>query len=238
MQKAMREAKVHSSWIGPNTPHEEAVERFIRGAMADPAFCAAVKGFVDRIAHAGMCNGLSQVLLKIASPGVPDFYQGNELWDLRLVDPDNRQPVDYEKRRCVLKKVRNADPAELMREPGDGAIKLLVTQRALRFRRAHHDLFAEGGYLPLRATGDSQNHVVAFARMGGRRAAIAVAGRFFTALRDSAWAKSALQLRRELGFQKWRDVFTQRTIEVQGKRSLQLADVFRDLPVALLEGVG
>src|SRR5438045_4629316 len=131
MQKAIREAKIHSSWIGPNTPHEEAVERFIRGAMADAAFCAAVKSFVDRIAYAGMCNGLSQVLLKIASPGVPDFYQGSELWDLRLVDPDNRQPVDYEKRRCLLKKVRNADPAELMRTPGDGAINLLVTDRTL-----------------------------------------------------------------------------------------------------------
>jgi (1->4)-alpha-D-glucan 1-alpha-D-glucosylmutase len=237
MQKALREAKIHSSWIVPNTPHEEAVERFIRGAMADPAFRAAVKAFVDRIVYAGMCNGLSQVLLKIASPGVPDFYQGSEIWDLRLVDPDNRQPVDFERRRCLLNRARTTPPTELMRAPADGAIKLLITGRALAFRRTNPDLFSEGSYLPLRATGDRQNHVVTFARIGGRRAAIAVAGRFFMGIREGAWARGALKLRRELGFRVWRDVFTRRTIEVQAKRSLQLADVFRELPVALLEGV-
>jgi (1->4)-alpha-D-glucan 1-alpha-D-glucosylmutase len=240
MQKAVREAKTQSSWISPNTPHEEALEHYVRGSMSDPRFCTSVKSFVDRIAHAGRCNGLSQLVLKVASPGVPDFYQGSELWDLRLVDPDNRFPIDYERRMCLLKKARSTTPEELMRSAEDGAIKLLVTERALRFRRANRELFTEGRYIPLRATGRRQNHVIAFARVRGSKAAIAVAGRFFLDMPDNAWHDTALALRREIGPRTFRDVLTGRTIEVGpggGKSRLMLSEVLGTLPVALLESV-
>src|SRR3984957_21348957 len=118
-----------------------------------------------------MWNSLSQLLVKIASPGVPDFYQGSELWSFHLVDPDNRQPVDYEVRSQMARKLQNEgekDPAALLarltNRPCDGAIKLFLTSRALRFRREQFDLFAEGSYLPLAAKGRRSNHVIAFAR--------------------------------------------------------------------------
>jgi (1->4)-alpha-D-glucan 1-alpha-D-glucosylmutase len=239
MQKAVREAKTRSSWISPNTPYEEAVERYIRGVLSDSRFCCAVRTFVNRIAPAGRCNGLSQVLLKIASPGVPDFYQGSELWDLRLVDPDNRRPVDYDRRRCLLAKARSTPPEELMRCAEDGAVKLLVTERALRFRRANRDLFSEGRYIPLRAAGDRQNHVIAFSRSLGGKAVIAVTGRFFIGLPADPWQTTRLTLRREIAARSFQDVLTGRIIQAEDgeKATLPLHEVLGTLPVALLESM-
>jgi len=208
--------------------------------MSDPRFCMDVKAFVDRIARPGMYNGLSQTLLKIASPGVPDFYQGSELWDLRLVDPDNRGPVDYDRRRCLQQKIRNTPVEDLMRTPEDGAIKLFVMQRALQFRRTHRELFEEGRYVPLRAAGERQNNVIAFARTSGGEAVIAIAGRFFLNLAPDAWQSTSLTLRREVHANAFRDVLTGGTVEVsagRNKRSLPLREVLSTLPVALLESV-
>jgi len=246
LEKALREAKVHSSWISPNTEYEEAVRGFV-AAVLDPSpdnrfrvdFCQ----FQAAIARAGMWNSLSQVLLKIASPGVPDFYQGTEIWDFSLVDPDNRRPVDYILRRCLLAKLRpqgeesaTALVERLMSDPTDGAIKLYVTSRALRFRRDHRNLFAQGRYMPVRPAGERSNHVIAFARKLGTESAIAVAGRFFLNLGDS-WGDSVLLLPRELSGRSFQDVFTGRTVEVEthdGNRALPLAQVFSGLTVALL----
>jgi (1->4)-alpha-D-glucan 1-alpha-D-glucosylmutase len=206
--------------------------------MSDPQFCAAVKEFVDRIAQAGWWNGLAQTLLKIASPGVPDFYQGSEVWDLRLVDPDNREPVDYAVRRCLLQKIARTPLEQLLKSPGDGAIKLLVVRNALHFRRAHHELFEEGRYIPLRAAGEWQDHVVAFARTRAGQTAIAVTGRFLQELPADAWQSTALTLRREVHARSFRDVLTGRTIEVSDGRkpSLPLNEIFATMPVALLVG--
>src|SRR5215831_7735023 len=236
MQKAVREAKTRSSWISPNYSYEEAVERYIRASLGDPHFCASVRAFVKRIAYAGRCNGLAQVLLKIASPGVPDFYQGSELWDLRLVDPDNRGLIDYDRRRCLLAKARSTPVDDLMRCADDGAIKLLVTERALHFRRDHRDLFADGRYMPLRAAGEEQNHVIAFASLRAGKTVIAVAGRFFLSLAEGPWQTTRLTLRREIGSEIFRDVLTGRVIEMSGEKpSLPLSEVLGTLPVALLE---
>jgi len=256
MRKALREAKQHSSWINPNPPYEQAVERFIRAAL-DPApenvFLRELTGFVDGIKRAGLWNSLSQVLLKAASPGVPDFYQGSEIWDFTLVDPDNRRPVDYD-RRCrmlaELREMQNGDAQALLADASDnladGRLKLYVTSRSLCFRKSHGDLMAEGGYIPLRATGDRQKHVVAFARTLGKRCAIAAAGRFFLELGapkpvgKPAWGAWDLLLRRDCAHPAFRDVFSRKTIESvrrNGKYVLPLAAVFGDLPVALLEAV-
>jgi len=258
MQKALREAKLHTSWINPNQTYEQAVENFI-SAVLDPAgenqFPGEFRRFVETLVHAGMWNSLSQTLLKVASPGVPDFYQGSELWSFSLVDPDNRRPVDYGKRRCLLERLRALEAqnmerllAYLMEHPKDGAVKLYVTSRALQFRKAHRLLFSKGSYVPLHGAGDRQGHIVAFARMLGYHTTVAVAGRYFmrlgagsrSPLGESAWGDSVLVLRRELGQSVYRDVFTHRLLEVESRRGrpvLPLAKIFSHLPVALLEGV-
>lgn len=257
MQKSLREAKVHSSWINPNPSYEEAVDRFVRASLApapENAFPREFAAFARSIQSAGLWNSLSQTLLKIASPGVPDFYQGSEIWDFSLVDPDNRRPVDYARRVSLLGKIRKLQaqgPAtlieELMRDAADGAIKLFVTSRGLCFRKSHRELLESGSYIPLRAVGARQNHVIAFARSLGGRSLIAVAGRFFRSLDAEqrrptgreVWGDSALLLRRNLSRAVWRDVFSESVVEIatrSGAPTLPLAAVFAHLPVALLEG--
>jgi (1->4)-alpha-D-glucan 1-alpha-D-glucosylmutase len=258
MRKALREAKIHSSWINPSESYEEAVDQFVRLSLEpapDNSFLREFAEFVEKIKAAGMWNSLSQSLLKIASPGVPDFYQGTEIWDFSLVDPDNRRPVDYSRRCQLLKRLREMQSRgalplieELTRDLTDGAIKLYVISRALCFRKSNRELLLNGSYIPLRATGGLQNHVVAFARGLGRRSVVAAAGRFFMTLGADKtkptgaeiWSDSALVLRREVPRTAYRDVFSGRTIESaerNGKQILPLAEVFAHLPVALLESV-
>ena len=255
MEKAIREAKVHSSWIHPNIAYEEAIHAFVDAALERSPrneFLEAFVAFRCRIASAGMLNALSQVLLKATAPGVPDFYQGNELWNLALVDPDNRQPVDFSLRRSLLRQIDrsvNSEPAafvdRMANTLADGLIKLYVTSRALRFRRANPDLFSRGTYLSLRSGGDRQAHVVAFARTLGRRQALTAVGRFFVALGaaqafpvgERAWGDSFLILRSELGNREYRDILTDVAIKPEarnGKFVLPLRQVFAHLPLALL----
>jgi (1->4)-alpha-D-glucan 1-alpha-D-glucosylmutase len=258
MRKALREAKVHSSWINPNQGYEEALGTFIGAALTpspDNSFLVEFAAFVDRIKAAGLWNSLSQTLLKIAAPGVPDFYQGTEVWDFSLVDPDNRRPVDYGLRRTLMDRLCQAQAhdavsliEQAMENPADGAIKMYVISRALCFRKTHRDLLQKGAYIPLHAAGERQNHVVAFARAHRGSCVIAAAGRFFTSmgadrerpLGAGPWGATALLLRRDLARPRWRDVFSQCTIETEprnGKHAIPLARVFANLPVALLYGV-
>jgi len=256
MRKALREAKQHSSWINPNPRYEDAVDHFVCATLdtaPENQFPCEVSQFVGRIKLAGLWNSLSQVLLKVASPGVPDFYQGSELWDFSLVDPDNRRPVDYTRRCRLLSTVRDMQsqgaPAlleQITKNPSDGLVKLYVTSSALAFRKSHGDLVTEGSYIPLRAAGSCQKHAVAFARTLGPRCLIAAAGRFFMELgrnrnpTGEAWGESVLLIRRDCVRPAYRDVFSCRTIETvhrNGKHVLPLAEVFAHLPVAWLEGV-
>jgi (1->4)-alpha-D-glucan 1-alpha-D-glucosylmutase len=259
MEKALREAKRHTSWVSPNVSYEEAVERFVAAVLSldsDNRFLADFTGVAAGVARAGMWNSLSQVVLKVASPGVPDFYPGSELWDFRLVDPDNRGPVDFNLRREMLRRLDERlaamEPAELVRSlaaaPENGAIKLYVTSRALRHRRAAPELFLRGSYLPLRPAGPQRRHLVAFARKHDRAVAIAVAGRFFYALGtrdalpigDEVWRGSVVLLRPNVVCPSYQDVFTGRTLTPVagdgGQPVLLAADVFAHLPVALLQG--
>ncbi len=254
--KAMREAKVHTSWINPNEDYERATREFIEGILKlemSNRFLRSFAEFQAPVARAGMYNSLAQTLLKIAAPGVPDFYQGAELWDFNLVDPDNRRPIDFAKRRALLASLPADDDgdltelvSQLVANPQDGRIKLYLTNRALRFRRRRQALFAEGDYLPLTARGQKADHVIAFARASANQTVVVVTGRFFTRLGDpnqpptggGVWGDTAVALNYESGAGWYRDVFTGQRIRAEragGGVELPLAQVFAHLPVALLE---
>ncbi len=247
MIKAIREAMVHTKWTVPNVPHEAAVSNFI-AAILQPSeeneFLRDFLEFVPRIAFFGMLNGLSQVLIKITFPGIPDFYQGSELWDLRLVDPDNRGPVDFTQRVAFLQDLKTRKPAtdELLDQWQDGRLKLHVIARALCFRRSQSELFTRGEYIPLRANGRWKDHVFAFARCLGDRWALVVTPRLSSALMrpgrfplGEIWENTSLSLPNAAPA-KWRSVFEPgREYSDSGKaRILKLSRIFQNFPLALL----
>ena len=165
MQKAMREAKVNTSWVANNEEYESAVNSYIDAVLGDAAFIAEVESFVERIGHAGRVNSLSQTLMKHTSPGLPDLYQGSELWDYSLVDPDNRRPVDYELRRKLLAEAEGLDAAAVMARELEGLPKLWLIHRALQLRQEHPEWFdKEAAYTPVQVSGDNVEHVVAYMR--------------------------------------------------------------------------
>jgi (1->4)-alpha-D-glucan 1-alpha-D-glucosylmutase len=196
MEKALKEAKRHTSWINPNEAYDQGVKQFVREILrphADNRFLADLLRFQARIAQAGMWNSLAQTLLKITSPGVPDFYQGTELWDFSLVDPDNRRPVDFAQRVSLLEELQQLESKglvslvrDLVARPQDGRIKLYITYKALNVRRAQRDLFTEGAYTPLTASGARQDHVVAFARHVDNHWALVAIPRLLMKLSPSA----------------------------------------------------
>jgi (1->4)-alpha-D-glucan 1-alpha-D-glucosylmutase len=257
MLKAVREAKLHTSWISPNTPYEAGVANFVAAILEpspDNAFLADFMSLNQRVAASGVCNSLSQVVLRIFSPGVPDIYQGNELWAFNLTDPDNRRPVDF--KRCAklldqLKKdiAASRDPAamarELMETGQDGRVKLYVTWRSLRYRRDNAALFDRGAYIPLKATGTQKNHLCALAWKQGKQELIVAVPRLVAGLMrqaaaapvgTGAWGDTRLALPRRLTGRRYRNLFTDETVNVpKGSPALPLAEVFRVFPVAVLE---
>jgi (1->4)-alpha-D-glucan 1-alpha-D-glucosylmutase len=255
MEKALREAKVHTSWISPNTEYESAFQSFL-AAILDRSpgnnFLPAFRLFQARIARAGIFNSLSQTLLKITPPGVPDFYQGTEVWNFSLADPDNRRPVDYDRLRSLLKQLRELEDQntenlvdQLIQDPVDGAIKLYVTRSALRFRRANRELFAKGSYTGLRASGKKHRHVITFSRSYRQREVVIVAGRFFALLGadrclpvgKETWSDTAVILRRQTAATHYRELFTGRVVATEkrnGNLVLPVSQVFSHLPIALL----
>jgi (1->4)-alpha-D-glucan 1-alpha-D-glucosylmutase len=257
MEKALKEAKLHTSWINPNEAYDEAVRNFVRTILTphgDNPFLADFLRFQGRIVHAGMWNSLSQVLLKITLPGVPDFYQGTELWDFSLVDPDNRRPVDFHNRVAILDELRRREARgsiplvrDLLARWTDGSIKLYVTYKALNFRKAHRQLFEHGDYLPISASGKRADHVAAFARCEGNMWALIVVPRLPTKLVSPAspplgrrvWKDTFLPLPQRVP-EHWHNALTGETLSASGsdawKRSLFIEDVLRRLPVALLAG--
>jgi (1->4)-alpha-D-glucan 1-alpha-D-glucosylmutase len=220
LEKATREAKVHTTWTEPNEPYDAAVTAFAEAVLGDESICGAVEAFVERLAPAFRSNVLSQKLLQLTMPGVPDVYQGTEFVDLSLVDPDNRRPVDYDRRRQLLADLDAGKPAE-----GLDAEKLLVTSRALRLRTARREVFgADGGYTPLRS---GSEHAVAYQRGQGDGAVIVVATRLPVGLERGGWKDAVVDL--PGGW--WRDVLTGRAL-AGGAASLE--GLLDQLPVALL----
>jgi (1->4)-alpha-D-glucan 1-alpha-D-glucosylmutase len=259
MEKALREAKVHTSWISPNTEYESAFQSFLAAVLdrsPGNSFLTAFHLFQPRIARAGIFNSLSQTVLKITSPGVPDFYQGTEVWNFSLADPDNRRPVEYELLRSLLEQIREVEDEnlanlvdQLIQDPVDGALKLYVTRSALRFRRANRDLFAKGSYTGLRAAGERHRHVITFARSYREREVVVVAGRFFALLGadrylpvgKETWSDTAVVLRKQIAATHYRELFTGRVIATEkrnGSLVLPVSEVFSRLPIALLTSVG
>jgi (1->4)-alpha-D-glucan 1-alpha-D-glucosylmutase len=253
LRKALREAKLHTSWVSPNEAYEAAVSGFVAKLLRPApgqAFMTDFLSVLRALIRPGLLNAVSQALLKVAAPGVPDFYQGTELPEFRLVDPDNRAPVDFERRARLLADLDAetarrgaASVADRLLAELDG-LKLFVISRALRFRRANPALFQESEYHPLAAAGARARHVVAFARAREGRAVVAAAARFFTPLPSlptgrAAWGATTLRLPPELPA-RWRDVLTGRETEAarrEGASELSLAEAFAHLPVALLEGL-
>ena len=251
VRKALKEAKVHTSWITPNTEYEEAVLAFVRAILDKKESTAFLDDFVQlqrRVAFFGIFNSLSATVLKLGSPGVADVYQGTELWDLSLVDPDNRRPVDYALRQRVLSDLaarggdadRLALAQELLETREDGRIKLYVSQRLLCLRRERPALFVGGGYSPLRGS----QHVAAFTRSADGRTLIVAApilpatltrGALVPPIGEEVWRNETLAVPGGT----YRDLFTDRQLTAgtsndAGRPGLRLAQLFSDFPVAAL----
>ena len=225
MEKAAREAKLHTSWTQPNEAYEAALRDFISAVLRDREFLDDMEDFVGALVQPGRINSLAQTLLKLTCPGVPDIYQGTELWDLSLVDPDNRRPVDFALRRRLLGREAGLSPEESLAGMDEGLPKLRVVRRALLLRRRRPGLFGpEGSYRPLHARGPGEAHVVAFVRGG---AAVTVAPRLVLGLRNG-WGDTEIGIPRG----RWRNVLTEDAVE--GGRTM-LRDLLSRFPVALLE---
>jgi (1->4)-alpha-D-glucan 1-alpha-D-glucosylmutase len=250
-QKALREAKRHSGWSVPDEAYEKAAQDFLISVL-DPQRPARVvhqiHEFVQRLAAPGALNGLSQMLLRVTSPGVPDLYQGTEYWDFSLVDPDNRRPVDWQVRAATLAK--NCEPGDLMEDWKNGRIKQAILHRALALRAGNPALFAKGSYLPLKVDGPAVDHIVAFARQLDDRTVITIVSRLpattglqMTPLIPSQfWQGTRIMLPRSLQGRTIRDVLRSGSAGaslqggfLQGTGELPAAACLAALPVALLE---
>jgi (1->4)-alpha-D-glucan 1-alpha-D-glucosylmutase len=224
MVKAVREAKAHTSWTSPNEGYETALRAFVEASLSDREFTDDVARFVEPLIAPGRVNSLAQLLVKLTAPGVPDLYQGSELWDLSLVDPDNRRPVDFEKRRLLLARLRRLAPAAVMDGMDEGLPKLWVVRQALAVRRScPHLLAGSAAYAPLIAQGSRARHAFAFVRGGGT---VTLVPRLLLGL-GSSWEDTTVTLPGGT----WRNVLT-------GDEGLSgrvaLADLLRRFPVALL----
>jgi len=251
LMKAVHEAKTHTSWINPDARYDTAIVAFAE-ALLDPTrsqpFLDDFTAFQARVAHFGALNSLAQTLIKITAPGVPDFYQGTELWDLSLVDPDNRRPVDWALRRRLLGDLERALAAtsdraggafDLFKHKDDGRVKLYLIREALAFRRAQSALFAAGDYRPLEARGPLAEHVCAFARVAEGGAALTVVPRLLARRGGEApplgpeyWKDTAITLPPETGT-RFVNALTGERWEAE-RDLLALGDVFAHFPVALL----
>jgi len=256
--KAAREAKINTSWIAPNSDYEQALTGFIRNLLKrlnGNRFLNDFLPFVDVVRRYGLLNGLSQTLVKLTAPGVPDFYQGCELWDFSLVDPDNRRPVDYLHRQELLESLTNSlensveqlpsGARELIDSLEDGRAKLYVIWRTLAMRRANPVLFADGRYQPLEVAGARTGHLCAFARLYNRQTALVLAPRWYSRLMGeadrappaSAWGDTRITT--PAGPGRYTNIFTGETFtseEHENRHWLEVGPLLASFPVAVLHG--
>ena len=240
MTKALKEAKINTSWIQPNEDWDAAMRDFIVQILESaprnkflPIFLPVAK----EIARLGAINSLTQTLLKLSSPGVPDIYQGTEIWDYSLVDPDNRRPVDYRLRSQMLESVSSANPDELLRAWPDGRIKMFLTQHILRFRREHAHLFQRGEYLPVQAAGTFAESCISFLRRFGDNWIVVIAPRLSSRIGfppiGELWKDTAIEFPEGFSLVQAHDVFTCRPVPLQNRR-MKVADALSILPFAVI----
>jgi (1->4)-alpha-D-glucan 1-alpha-D-glucosylmutase len=244
MAKALKEAKMNTSWIQPNEQWDGAVHDFVARVL-DPSpknkFIPSFLPVAEEIARLGAINSLAQVALKLTVPGVPDIYQGNELWDFSLVDPDNRRPVDYQRRGEMLETLNGATPEELLQNWPDGRIKLFLTQQLLWFRRDHAALFREGTYLPLQASGTFADCCVAFAREHEGKWIAVVVPRLSSRVGfppiGEKWKDTVVTLPESLSRDGARELFTGRDLQADNG-VLKLSEAMAILPFAVYANQG
>ena len=251
MTKALNEAKVNMSWTSPNPEYQQAVESFISRILTpsskEHSFWVALQNFLPKVMYFGALNSLAQMVLKLTSPGVPDIYRGTELWDFSLVDPDNRRPVDYDRRQQFLSDLRVREMAgdlpqligELLESWKDGRVKMWTAMRTLRFRREHHEVFKQGRYEPLTTGDQREQHIVAFRRRWQDQSVIVAVPRFAYTLMNGemrppigeVWGDSAVAIPELTG--ELENVLTGEKFQTQDSRAL-CRELFRSFPVAVL----
>ncbi len=254
IEKMLREAKLHSFWSDPDVEYENAVKAFLKDILTTSEYNLFLDEFLPfqrRIAHYGILNSLSQTLIKITAPGIPDFYQGTELWDLSLVDPDNRRPVDFALREKYLEEIINRSNREdvfdyiasIRDSAADGRIKMFLTYKALAARKENPDVFLEGSYSQIRVTGKHRNHIIAFGREYKNTIATTIAPRWLTSLIDektfplgrNVWGDTSVYLPAQ-GSRVWGNALTGETITKGGRAAV--ADILTNYPAALLISKG
>jgi (1->4)-alpha-D-glucan 1-alpha-D-glucosylmutase len=250
MQKAMREAKLTTSWTEPNEKHEKAVSEFIERILnpkSGSSFLENFRPFQKRLTHLGLLNSLSQTVLKLASPGVPDTYQGTELWDFSLVDPDNRRPVDFAHRHRVIEDLHAMQNShrdnlagmakDLLDSKETGEVKFWITWQLLKARRDHPGLFTRGEYVPLEVVGSKSKHVFAFARLHEHRTALVIIPRLIGSLvskdqlplGEPVWSDTRIKLPDRIAQRRFRNLFTGSTVE-----RFDVGNILSHLSVAVL----
>ncbi|MCS6302583.1 MAG: malto-oligosyltrehalose synthase [Nitrospira sp.] len=254
MEKAIHEAKVHTSWVNPNREYDDGVRRFVQAILDDGRankFLDDFLPFKERIAGAGVVNSLAQTILKVTAPGTPDFYQGSELWDWNLVDPDNRRPVDYARRQTLVRELKDVlerpdrfdAVQDLVRHSADGRIKLYLILAGLHCRRMHADVFEQGRYVPLEAEGPEAKHLLTFARLHGTHTVMVAVPRLValrsTEAKGSIWDETWVMMPAEWKVSQLQDILTGRSIvpDCKGERDrVRASELFAACPVGVLVG--
>ena len=249
MLKSVREAKLYTAWLRPDSAYEEGFLAFVDKVLdfdESNSFIQEFLPFQKRVAGYGIFNSLSQTLLKYTSPGVPDTYQGTELWDLSMVDPDNRRPVDYEQRITFLKEIKEKAQTDILTLIGDllsskedGRIKLFLTYKVLQAIKANLAVFQKGDYQPLEVSGKFKEHIVAFARSNGNKTIVVITPRFLTSLikpgkyplGEQVWQDTCVHLPASAS-SPWQDAITDQKIQANG--TLPVGEALKYFPVALL----
>ncbi|MGF6485356.1 malto-oligosyltrehalose synthase [Paraburkholderia sp. JPY419] len=244
--KELREAKLQTSWLAPDEAYEAGCREFLFGILAPQrrdAFLKELSAFVERIGRAGALNSLQQTVLRLASPGIPDLYQGTELWDFSLVDPDNRRPVDFAQREAWLPQAQTP-PSEFLADWRDGRVKLAVIQRVLALRTHLPELLSQGTYLPLTVRGAHASNVIAFARRHGNAWAVVIASRLAAGLlgddadlplvEPAQWANTAVEMPPDLSARALFDWLSPAAPKVDDHGLLHLRDALAAMPVAVL----
>lgn len=246
--KAVREAKVHTAWLRPDTDYENGFVNFVEKILdfsEDNKFWQEFRPFQEKVAFYGVFNSLSQTLLKLMSPGLPDIYQGTELWDLSLVDPDNRRPVDFDGRLSYLQEIKRRSRTgmenlidDLMATWEDGRLKLFLIARVLQARQEYLDMFQKGTYEPVAVMGQYSDRIIAFARSHGKQTAIIIAPRFLTKVIEppqfplgDVWGDTAITLPKNSG-SSWYEAIADHTIS--GNENIYLSQILQYFPVGLL----